>query len=358
MLRLVAFADLAGWHDDHQSAAVLALLHSCAERLKAADTAEVGPGGIAGHVADWRSPCEAAAQLSPGDDAAARAFFETWFRPFRCADNDETQGLFTGYYEPELMGARRRQPPFETPLLRRPPDLVQVDLGDFRSELRGQRLAGKVVDGRLRPYATRAEIEAGALDPLRLELLWVEDPVAAFFLEIQGSGRIDLPDGSQMRVGYDGQNGWPYVAIGRVLVERHLLDKESATMPGIRAWLAAHPDQVKAILDANPSYVFFREVPGDGPVGAEGAVLTPRRSLAIDTKFLPLGAPFWLDIADADGVSLRRLMIAQDTGGAIRGPVRGDVFWGHGREAEQHAGTMRARGGYFLLLPKTLTPQS
>src|SRR5579864_875028 len=354
VLHAVDFSDLPDWGADHQSAAVAALLRSCAQRLRASDAAAVGPGGIAGHVADWRAPCDAATRLPMGDDAAARAFFAAWFRPYRCGNNDEAEGLFTGYYEPELTGARRRAPPFETPLLRRPPDLVQVDLGDFRPELRGQRIAGKVVDGRLKPYATRAEIEAGALDLLHLELFWVDDPVGAFFLEIQGSGRIRLRDGSEVRVGYDGQNGWPYVAIGRVLVERHFLEKESATLPGIRAWLAAHPKQAKSILDANPSYVFFREVRGDGPIGAEGAVLTPRRSLAVDTKFLPLGAPLWLDIRDENGAPLRRLMIAQDTGGAIRGPVRGDFFWGHGSEAEARAGTMRARGGYYLLLPKTV----
>jgi membrane-bound lytic murein transglycosylase A len=139
-----------------------------------------------------------------------------------------------------------------------------------------------------------------------------------------------------------------------VMMERHLLEREEATMPGIRAWLAAHPGEAKAILDSNPSYVFFREVSGDGPIGAEGVVLTPERSLAVDPKFLPLGAPFWLDVADEGAAPLRRLVIAQDTGGAIRGPVRGDLFWGHGPEAEQHAGTMRARGGYYLLLPKTV----
>jgi membrane-bound lytic murein transglycosylase len=203
--------------------------------------------------------------------------------------------------------------------------------------------------------AARGFFEAGALDRLNLGLLWIDDPVAAFFLQVQGSGRIDLPDGRQVRVGYDGQNGWPYVAIGRVMIERGLIDRESATMPGIRAWLAAHPAETKDILDANPSYVFFREIVGDGPVGSEGVVLTPGRSLAVDTKFLPLGAPFWLEAA-ADDERIRRLLIAQDTGGAIRGPVRGDVFWGHGPDAERRAGTLRARGGYFLLLPKTVTP--
>ena len=354
VLTPASFGDLKGWTSDGVAEALTAFKKSCARRLRFADDAAVGPAGMAGKVADWRSPCAAAAGLDEHDDAAARGFFEAWFRPYRCANNEATEGLFTGYYEPELRGSRTRGAGFDTPLMKRPPDLVAVDLGDFRADWRGERIAGRVIDGRLKPYETRAQIEAGALDRLNLGFVWIDDPVAAFFLQVQGSGRVDLPDGSQLRVGFDGQNGWPYVAIGRVMIERGLIDRESATMPGIRAWLAVHPAETKAILDANPSYVFFRELAGEGPIGSEGVALTPGRSLAVDTKFLPLGAPFWLEAAGDDG-SIERLLIAQDTGGAIRGPVRGDLFWGHGPDAERRAGTMRARGGYFLLLPKTVT---
>jgi len=354
VLTPASFGDLAAWSGDNSGEALDALRKSCAQRLKFADTAAVGPNGIGGTVADWRAPCAAAESVSERDDAAARGYFETWFRPYRCANNAATEGLFTGYYEPELRGARRRGPGFETPLLKRPPDLVMVELADFRPDLRGERIAGRVVAGRLRPYEKRAEIEAGALDKFDLGFLWVDDPVAAFFLQVQGSGRVTLADGSEVRVGYDGQNGWPYVAIGRVMIERGLLDRESATMPGIKGWFAAHPAETKAILDANPSYVFFREIAGEGPIGSEGVALTPGRSLAVDRAYFPLGVPFWLDAALDDG-RLQRLLIAQDTGGAIRGPVRGDVFWGHGPDAERRAGTMRARGGYFLLLPKSVT---
>jgi membrane-bound lytic murein transglycosylase A len=355
VLRSASFGDLAGWTSDGVGEALAAFKKSCTRRLRFADDAPVGPQGMAGRVADWRPPCAAAAAVDERDDAASRGFFEAWFQPYHCANNETTEGLFTGYYEPELKGSRGRGGGFETPLMKRPPDLVAVELGDFRADWRGERIAGRVVDGRLKPYETRAQIEAGTLDRLNLGFLWVEDPVAAFFLQVQGSGRIDLADGSQVRVGYDGQNGWPYVAIGRVMIDRGLIDRESATMPEIRAWLAAHPAETKDILDANASYVFFREIAGDGPVGSEGVVLTPGRSLAVDTKFLPLGAPFWLD-AGADDGRIERLLVAQDTGGAIRGPVRGDVFWGHGPDAERRAGTQRARGGYFLLLPKTVVP--
>ena len=353
VLTPASFDDLKGWASDGVGEALAAFKKSCARRARFADDAAVGPQGMAGKVGDWRPPCTAAASVDERDDAAARGFFVTWFQPYRCANNQTTDGLFTGYYEPELKGSRTRGPGFETPLMKRPPDLVAVDLGDFRADWRGERIAGRVVDGRLKPYETRAQIDAGALDRLNLGFLWVDDPVAAFFLQVQGSGRIDLPDGSQVRVGFDGQNGQPYVAIGRVMIERGLLDRESATMPRIRAWLAAHPAETRGILDANPSYVFFREIAGEGPIGSEGVALTSGRSLAVDTKFLPLGAPFWLDAAADDG-AIERLLIAQDTGGAIRGPVRGDVFWGHGPDAERRAGTMRSHGGYFLLLPKTV----
>ena len=242
-----------------------------------------------------------------------------------------------------------------TPLLRRPPDLVSADLGLFRPDWRGERIAGRVVNGRLVPYPTRAEIEHGALGGMGLAFLWVNDPVDAFVLQIQGSGRVRLGDGTLVNVGYDGENGRPYVAIGRLLVERGEMKREDVSLAAIRAWLAAHPDAAPALMDGNPSYVFFREIKGAAPIGAEGAVLTAGRSLAVDAKFLPLGVPLWLDAAQ-DGAALRRLVVAQDTGGAIRGPVRGDLFCGFGPAAEAQAGRMRATGAYYLLLPRQVAP--
>jgi membrane-bound lytic murein transglycosylase A len=347
-----SFADLPGWWQDGVGAAVPAFARSCAVLAKRPGETVLG---IAGKVADWLPACTALAALDGADNAAARRFFETWFRPWKAGNNGTAAGLFTGYYEPELQGARRRDAEHGTALLRRPPDLIMVELGRFRPAWRGERTAGRVTTGRLEPYETRAEIEAGALDHYHLELLWVTDPVDAFFLQVQGSGRVRLEDGTVVRVGYDGQNGHPYVAIGRLLVERGALTKEKASMQGIRAWIAANPEAGKALMNDNPSFVFFREVPGDGPVGAEGTVLVPGRSLAVDRDFVPLGVPVWLDL-DNGGTALRRLVVAQDTGGAIRGPVRGDLFWGFGTEAEAQAGRMRAGGYAYLLLPKTVAP--
>ncbi len=352
------FADLPGWAADDQSAALPALKRSCG-RIAAQDPARpVGPDGLAGKAGDWRPICAAAAQLPAGDAAAARRFFEARFRPWRAADRDDPEGLFTGYYEPLLAGARTRGGHYVVPLMRRPGDLVEVDLGQFRPALKGQRIAGRVDGGRLRPYADRAEIEAGALAGRGLELLWVDDAVDAFFLHIQGSGRVRLADGSVVRVGYEAQNGHAYVPIGRLLADRGQIPRDQVSMPSIRAWLAAHPAEGRRLMHENPSYVFFRELKGDGPIGAQGVALTPGRSLAVDPGFVAYGLPVWLDAEDpvARGARIRRLMVAQDTGGAIRGPVRGDVFWGFGAEAAERAGLMKSRGGYWLLLPRDVRP--
>jgi membrane-bound lytic murein transglycosylase A len=350
------FDQLPGWRDDRQAEALAAFQHSCERIAHERDEAPLGPDAIAGTVADWRGPCAEAAGLGVSDDQAARQFFERNFAPFRLANNDAPQGLFTGYYEAELHGARQPGERFTVPILKRPADLVMVELGLFRPDWRGERIAGSVVNGQLKPYASRAEIVRGALANRHLELFWVDDPVDAFFLQIQGSGRIVLPDGGVVQIGYDGQNGRPYLPIGRLLVERGALSRDTVSMQTIRAWLAAHPQQAGPLMDENPSYVFFRELTGGGPIGAQGAPLTPGRSLAVDPKFLPLGAPLWLDAQDPAEPSgkLRRLVVAQDTGGAIRGPVRGDVFWGYGKAAADRAGPMKDQGAYYLLLPRSV----
>jgi membrane-bound lytic murein transglycosylase A len=350
----VALGALTGWTADDQAAALPALQRSCERLLRQADDRPVGPDGVAGTVADWRPACGAVVQAGGLDAAAARALIETWFEPFQAGGRDGAEGLFTGYYEPELRGALTRDATYSVPLFKRPDDLVTVELGDFRADWRGERIAGRVVAGRLKPYPDRLAIERGALANRGLELFWVDDAVDAFFLEIQGSGRIALPDGRTVRVGFAAQNGHPYVAIGRALVERGALARDQVSMRTIRDWLAVHPDDAGAVMDLNPSYVFFKEIAGDGPVGAQGVVLTSGRSLAVDPKFMPLGVPLWLDIAEPaePGGRLRRLVVAQDTGGAIRGPVRGDLFCGTGTAAGERAGAMQQRGGYYLFVPK------
>ena len=351
ILKPVSFADLPGWAADRHAEALVALGRSCAKPMRFPK----GAGGKArfGRAEDWRGVCAEARGIAAGDDAAARAFFERRFRPYRVAGEDGDTGLITGYYEPELAGARQPSDAYPVPLFTRPRDLVTVSLKEFGEGFGEDRLAGRVENGRLKPYYDRARIVDGALAGKGLEIVWVADPVAAFFLQIQGSGRVRLPDGEVLRLGYAATNGRPYTAIGRVLAARGEIALEEVSLQSIRAWLRANPDRQREILDRNESYVFFREIRGEGPIGTQGVALTPGRSLAVDRRFLPLGVPLWIDTPDPldPETPIRRLVVAQDTGGAIRGAVRGDLFWGAGEQAEERAGRMRSPGRYYVLLP-------
>jgi membrane-bound lytic murein transglycosylase A len=332
-LSAVGFEQLQGWPNDHPMQAIVAFLKSCARFKGLPDNLPLDShtnSADFGQVGDWRGVCEAAQSIPSGETAAARLFFENSFVPLAVADYGESEGLFTGYYEIELNGSLRRWGRYQTPIYRRPSEL-------------GSSF-----------HYSRAEIDDGALAGRGLELFWVDNPIDAYFLQIQGSGRIRLRNGRIVRVGYDGQNGQPYVAVGRLLLERGLIPRTELTMATIRAWMSEHPAAAALLRRENPSYVFFREVKGDGPIGAEGVALTPERSIAVDRAFIPLGIPIWVEaderFASADRV--RRLVVAQDTGGAIKGPVRGDLFWGSGEAAGLRAGVMNARGRYYLLLPR------
>lgn len=352
VLEPVAFADLPGWAADRHAEALSALRRSCAKPMRYPTRAGNGEERF-GRAEDWRSVCAEAGRIAAGDHDAARAFFERRFRPYRVADKDGDTGLITGYYEPELAGARQPSDAYTVPLFTRPRDLVTVSLEDFGDAFGDERLAGRVEQGRLKPYFSRARIVDGALAGQGLEIVWVADPVEAFFLQIQGSGRVRLPDGEILRLGYAATNGRPYTAIGRVLAAQGELALEKVSLQSIRAWLRANPARQREILDRNESYVFFRELRGEGPIGTQGVALTPGRSLAVDRRFLPLGVPLWIDTPDPldPANPIRRLVVAQDTGGAIRGAVRGDLFLGAGEEAEERAGRMRSPGRYYLLLP-------
>ena len=349
-----SFAALPAWGNDDYAAALTAFNTSCVRIAKKDPAAAFGPDGIGGTYGDWQPLCAQAAILPP---TQARDFFEQNFTPYAASfDGRKKDGLFTGYFEASLHGSRTRHGPYQYPLRLRPDDLVMVDLGEFREDLRGKRIAGRVRNGRLKPYEDRAEITAGALDDDTLAFVWVDDPVDAFFLHIQGSGAIQMDDGSMLRVGYAGQNGHPYYAIGRELVKRGYMDKDDVSLQSIRAWLAENSHEADEIMNTNKSYVFLRELDKKGPVGGEGVVLTPTRSLAVDRTKIPYGVPVWLAAEPpAEGEApLRRLMVAQDTGGAIRGAVRGDVFWGYGDRAAYLAGQMKSEGRYWLLLPNNI----
>lgn len=335
-----AFSDVPGWQTDRIADAWPAFVAGCAT-LRNRDA--------------WRAVCERAGGPAP-NEREARAFFESQFVPWRVQNPDGTEtGLVTGYYEPLLRGSRTRVKPFLTPLHAPPDDLIVVDLGDVVPETKNMRLRGRLDGRRLVPYFTREEIERGAAPVGGKELLWVDDPVEAFFLQIQGSGRVRLPDGQLVRVGYADQNGHPYRSIGRHLVEAGELKLEQASMQGIQAWARANPAKLDALLNVNPSYVFFRELPraDGGPLGALGVPLTPERSIAVDPRAVPLGAPVFLATTRPNSnTPLARLVMAQDTGGAIRGNVRADYFWGFGADAGREAGRMRQTGRMWVLLPR------
>ncbi len=342
----VPFTDLPGWQSDRVSQSIPAFRESCAVLARMApDRALGGDGPLARDAGDFAPACTAAAALPPDDEPAARAFLTRHFTPWAVG-----QDTLTGYFEPELRGSPTPTPALSTPLLARPRDLVEVDLGAFAPDLRGRRTAGLVREGRLHPFPDRAAIAGGALAGRGLELAWV-DPVDAFFLHIQGSGRVAFPDGRVLRLGYAAQNGHAYVAIGRFLIESGAVAREAMSMQAIRDWLrAAPPGEAAALMARNPSYIFFRELaglaPGKGPLGALGAPLTPGRSIAVDRTRTPLGTPVWVA-----GRGVERVAVAQDTGGAIRGAARADLFTGWGDAAAEEAGPMRDPARLFVLLP-------
>ncbi|MGH8686143.1 MAG: murein transglycosylase A, partial [Burkholderiales bacterium] len=317
-------------------------------------------GGCARLAADsvLRPTCETARALPAGDDAAARHFFESTFAAYAVVAPDGTRdGLVTGYYEPVLPGSRTQSEHFSQPVYGVPDDLVVVDLAGQYPELRGLRLRGRLSGRRLEPYYTRGEIGAGESGFHAPVLAWVADPVELFFLQVQGSGQIQLESGERIRVGYGDQNGHPYRSLGRHLVDEGALTLDQASMQGIKAWAAANPERLQAALDYNASYVFFRELPAaGGPIGAQGVPLEPGYSVAADPTYVPLGAPLYLATTYPLSTDpLERVVMAQDTGGAIRGAVRADLYWGSGPDASIQAGRMRQPARLWILWPRGAT---
>lgn len=344
-LRVASFSELPGWTDDDLRQTWPALLASCDALAKRTE---------------WNDACKMALMVDATDERAVRSFYESQFIPHQLRNLDGSlQGTVTGYYEPLLKGARTRGGPYQTPLYRAPEDLLTVELGTLYPELKNMRLRGRLSGNKVLPYYSRSELMQQNLLSGK-ELLWVDDPVEAFFLQVQGSGRVLLNDAREtVRVAYADQNGHPYRSIGRYLVDRGELTLDQASMQGIKSWVAANPARQQELLNANPSFVFFREEkisdPTKGPKGALGVPLTPQRSIAIDPQFIALGAPVFIATTQPNSpVPLRRLMLAQDTGGAIRNPVRADFFWGFGAEAGELAGRMKQSAQMWVLLPRQL----
>ncbi|MEQ1510668.1 MAG: murein transglycosylase A [Sphingopyxis sp.] len=327
---------LRGLTTANAARALVAFRLSCPSLMRRTDASGLTQAG------DWAAVCAAARGWNEND---AVRFFADQLRAVQIGDG---RGQATGYFEPEIAGSRTRSDRFATPVYGVPNDLIEVDLGQFSAALAGKRIRGRIENGRLTPYFDRAAIDGGALAGRGLEIAWAEDPVEFFFLQIQGSGRLRLPDGSVMRIGYASQNGRDYVGIGRLLRDRGVLQPGEASMQGLMGYLRRQEDGGAAVMRENPSWVFFRELSGAGPLGSLGVQVVARASVAADPAYIPLGAPVWLalDRAEPNG-----LWIAQDTGGAIRGANRVDTFWGAGAEARGIAGGMNARGAVLLLLP-------
>jgi len=342
----VDWSQIDGWTDDSTHEAWSAFLNSCKAR---------------GKRPEWLAVCAAAKQQTIVDPAGARRFFEAQFNAYRLLKDKDAQrprdtGLITGYYEPLLFGARKPVPTFTVPLYAPPDDLLTIDLAGLYPELKGKTLRGRLQGKKVIPYYSRAELDNGPLLNGK-ELVWVDGALDAFYLQVQGSGRVQLTDGETIRLAYADQNGHPYRSIGRYLIDKGELTVAQATAQGIREWVEAHPARIREVLDSNPSMVFFREEriadANEGPKGALAVPLTPGRSIAVDPNYIPLGAPVFLSTTyPATDTPLRRLMMAQDTGGAIKGSVRADFFWGFGKAAGESAGRMRQDGRMWVLWPK------
>ena len=356
----VSWSTLDGWESETLAEAWPAFEQSCRALEKQSE--------------QWNQICIEVRLLGEADEATRRAFLQARFIPHRVNPNsDNRDGLITGYYEPLLEGSRTRTDRFRYAVFGRPDDLLVIDLGDVYPDLEGKRLRGRLNGNRVIPYYSREQIHNGG-NPLKgKELLWVDDAVALFFLHIQGSGVVQLRDGRLVGVGYADQNGYPYKAIGAALIRQEEIPREEISLQSIRDWLRNNPDKAEALMNSNPSYVFFdlREDVKQGPLGSLGVPLTGERSIAVDRSFIGLGLPVWLQttlpniempaednkepVRDNKEQAFRRLVFAQDTGGAISGAVRADLFWGRGERAEELAGRMKQPGRMFVLLPRPST---
>lgn len=364
LLKPTVFEKLDGWKRDNQLRSVSTFKKSCDRILKKNPESEFGRGGFAGSTKDWQNVCVKLGMQDFKTVSDARKFFEDNFNVYEAWGNQGVNGLFTGYYEPTLYGSLTKTEKYKYPIYARPESMLKVDLGLFHEDLKGRKITGRVDGTTLKPFYVREDIEAGALENQNHEIVWADNAVDVFFLHIQGSGRVVLDNGEILRIGYADQNGHGYKAIGRDLIHMGAIPREEISMQSIRKWLEENPEQAQDIMNINQSYVFFRilDIEGEGPLGAEGISLTPKRSIAIDRRKIPYGTPIWLDaempseeiLEKENDVRIQSLMVAQDTGGAIKGAVRGDFFWGAGADAAYNAGLMKSKGRAWIFVPKTV----
>lgn len=341
LLKPVKWEDVDGILNDDQSQVWPAWLQSCSTLI---------------NKSQWQVACSAAKLLDKPNKEAIQSYFKQYFNIFNASNQDGTDtGMITGYYQPLLKGSLTKSSQYPFPIYRQPADMITVELADLYPELKNKRVRGKLAGNKLLPYYSRAEIDASPSPLAGSELVWINDIIDVFFLQVQGSGLVRFENGDNMHIGYADQNGQAYNSIGRVLVESGELTLDQASMQGIKNWAKNNPTKLRDLLNSNPSYVFFRELPSglSGPLGALGVPLTAERSVAIDPKYIPLGAPLVLSTTEPNSTKpLNRMVVAQDTGGAIKGGVRADFFWGEGDAAGKQAGSMKQTGKVWVLLPK------
>ncbi len=356
------FAHLPGWKTTDTKKSFTAFQVSCHAFLKQDPEKSVGSQHIALKAKDWHPACKAALLVNPDSDKNTREFFETWFTPVAFYNNKPVKGLFTGYYLPKLEGSLTKTTKYSTPIYGIPSNVVTVELGAFDPALQHHRkLVGRLHGKKVIPYYTRKEINHGVIHKLAPVIAWIHSDVDRQFLEIEGSGVVQLSDGTELYVGYNGENGAPYTSIAKILIDMGVMTRDNASMQRIRTYFKNHPENVKMVLNQNKSFVFFDKLPLKAAMGSQGVPLTPGYSLAVDRQWVPMGAPIWLNTTHPHKTEgekpFQRLMIAQDTGGAIRGSVRGDVYWGAGKKATYVAGHMKNTGYYWLLLPQHTVAQ-
>lgn len=362
MFKKADFNHLPGWKSADLKKSLHAFQASCRAFMKQNPEQVVGTNELDLQVKDWLPACKAALKITSTSEKEAKFFFEKWFTPVTFSDAGAKPGLFTGYYVPTVKGSYTQSKEFHVPIYETPDDLITADLGLFLTDLKNRRIVGRLEGRKIVPYYTREQINHGVIKGKARVLVWVSSPIDRLFLEIQGSGLIELDDGKSIYIGYAAQNGLSYTAIAGVLIKKGVMTKDNASMQAIKQYLEAHPKQMNKVINQNKSFVFFRKMADGVALGSQGVGLTPGYSLAVDTQWVPLGVPLWLSTTRPDSSNpdmnkpLTRLMIAQDTGGAIRGKVRGDVFWGGGEKATLIAGHMKNEGHYWLLIPKHTIP--
>lgn len=350
-----SFQRLPGWEQDDQSRALVAFRNSCKEILKRSPSAPFSLAIKAGQVKDWQVICLAAEKIKTNDTLVAKQFFETWFQPYLMMNHFNSKGLFTGYYLPLLHGTLEQDKSHQIPIYELPDDLIKMNPVNFGLTFSGKKIVGQLKNQEFLPYPDRKAIDHGAIANKHI-IAWCDDAIDLFFAQVQGSALMELPNQEKILLGYAGANGRVYTSIGKVLIEKNQLTQKTVSMQTIRSWLQAHPSEIAEILEKNASYVFFKKLLNQSPFGTEHVELTPERSLAVDLAYIPLGAPTWLvteiPTKESGVIPFKHLVIAQDSGGAIKGVVRGDIYWGSGDDAEFIAGHAKNLGEYWLFLPK------